>query len=309
MPGALSTASRKQMEQRAPAQLLEGTVLAPPLNSEGFLRIEVDGQPGVVQTCPWPYSGIDALPGDAVAVEVSDGGNYWAHWWPQNGQTPSGGGGGTLLSGEWKWTTSATNPASGRIGINTGAWNTATAVNIHKTTNAGGDASNLFAVLKVNDRLYIQQSNDSSRWGRYRINAALVDHGDWFEIPVTWESDGGTLPSNNSACRMTAVIGGAGGATFPPGGTPGEVLTFLGPGLNDVDWEPAPGAGGAQAPNMSRYSLAGTYVASTWMTYTPSKVEGSGDAAAFSISGNNIVVRDTGQYLVQVQARAQAAAA
>jgi len=34
-----------------------------------------------------------------------------------------------------------------------------------------------------------------------------------------------------------------GGASYPPGGDPGEVLTYVGPGSNDVAWAVPAGAG------------------------------------------------------------------
>lgn len=105
---------KRKLNQRAPAQLREASVVDPPLNDEGWLRVEIDGQRGGVQECPWvtPFQGVPEE-GDAAAVIESDGGNFWALWWPQNGQQPGSTGG----SGE-QWYLGSTVPdvAVGEVG-------------------------------------------------------------------------------------------------------------------------------------------------------------------------------------------------
>jgi hypothetical protein len=73
----LNDHERERLNQRVPSQLMEATVLDPPLSEEGWLRVEVDAQPGVVQLCPWPDNGAVPSSGDAAAVMESDHGNYW----------------------------------------------------------------------------------------------------------------------------------------------------------------------------------------------------------------------------------------
>jgi len=74
----LNDTERKRERQRAPAQLLEATVLSPALNAAGWLRVELDVARGVAHACPWPDNGVVPNPGDAAAVMESDHGNYWA---------------------------------------------------------------------------------------------------------------------------------------------------------------------------------------------------------------------------------------
>src|SRR5215468_2779813 len=89
----IAEANQRYADQRAKPQLLEATILDPPVDENGWLRVEVDNQPGVVRVCPWmPRLDISPQPGDAAVVEESDGGNSWAQWWPQG----EGGGGGTF---------------------------------------------------------------------------------------------------------------------------------------------------------------------------------------------------------------------
>jgi microcystin-dependent protein len=95
---ALSEIERRKLGQRAPAQLLEATVLNPPLDAKGLLRVELDNAPGqALPPCPWkPRPDLAVAPGDAAAVLQSDIGNYWVvEWWSQSGVTPSIVGGGT----------------------------------------------------------------------------------------------------------------------------------------------------------------------------------------------------------------------
>lgn len=78
-----------KQQQRIPSRLLEGTVLDPPLDAGGWLRVVVENQ-GTSISVPWePRLDVDPEPGDAVALQESDQGNYWCvAWWPQSGQVP-----------------------------------------------------------------------------------------------------------------------------------------------------------------------------------------------------------------------------
>jgi hypothetical protein len=86
----LSDIERRRLNQAAPAQLLDATVLDPALNSGGWLRVELDSARGVAHECPWqPRVDLDVAPGDAAAVLESDGGHFWVvEWWSQSGAVP-----------------------------------------------------------------------------------------------------------------------------------------------------------------------------------------------------------------------------
>lgn len=79
------------ISQSLPARLYEATVLDPPLDAKGWLRVEVEAQKGSAVTCPWlPRLDVPVMPGDAAIVEESNEGNYWCiAWWPQKGLVPT----------------------------------------------------------------------------------------------------------------------------------------------------------------------------------------------------------------------------
>lgn len=75
---------------------------------------------------------------------------------------------------------------------------------------------------------------------------------------------------------------GGGGATYPPGGDPGEVLAFVGPGQNDVAWIDPSGGGG----DLTYVHTQGS-PASTWTI-----VHGLGKFPAVDVvdSGGSVVI-------------------
>lgn len=85
MPATIAEQSSRRARRNLPALALEATVVAPPLTSDGFMRVVVDAQPGRVRECPWTPRPIEEpSEGDAALVIESDQGNLWAVvWWPQ----------------------------------------------------------------------------------------------------------------------------------------------------------------------------------------------------------------------------------
>ena len=57
-------------------------------------------------------------------------------------------------------------------------------------------------------------------------------------------------------------------------------------------------AGGLAPVDWARYDIVATSVANNYAVMTPTFMRGSGEAAQFSISGNSIVVRDAGVYMI-----------
>ena len=131
---------------------------------------------------------------------------------------PPTGGGGAIVTGTFVWTTSLTTAAaSGRVGINTGAWNTATQINISKDNKANSDVSAVLFQIEPDDHLYLQVAGDSTRWGKYKVTQAAVDQGTWVSFPVTLVDTGGGLPGNNNDMSVLATSAPVPGPTGPQG--------------------------------------------------------------------------------------------
>lgn len=80
----LNEHEQRRQHQRTPSQLREATIQDPPLDSDGWLRVEVDNEPGVIHSCPWPRTGTPQGD-DAAVVMESDGGHIWVvEWWKQS---------------------------------------------------------------------------------------------------------------------------------------------------------------------------------------------------------------------------------
>lgn len=86
----LSDTEIRRLRAEMPSVLLEASVLNPPVDANGWLRVEIDNRPGVVEACPWqPRPDLQPAAGDAALVVESDGGNFWVvQWWSQSGFAP-----------------------------------------------------------------------------------------------------------------------------------------------------------------------------------------------------------------------------
>lgn len=86
----LNDTERKRLQQGFPAPFYEATVLDPPTDEQGFLRVRIDVT-GAVEHCPWhPPLSAGPTPGDVALVVESDHGNYWAvQWWAQDEHGPT----------------------------------------------------------------------------------------------------------------------------------------------------------------------------------------------------------------------------
>jgi hypothetical protein len=109
--------------------------------------------------------------------------------------------------------TTAADPGAGMVRFNNAAFASVTAIYIDNLTwvnTIGGqqtstptDCSNFFAKLVANDTIYIQDKNDSTRYGRYKITTVTNNTG-WFTFAVSLvkAGTGSNLP-NNEDCDVT----------------------------------------------------------------------------------------------------------
>jgi len=110
-----------------------------------------------------------------------------------------GAAGGAGLSGVWNYkaTGGTTDPGNGNIAPDiVGA---PTMLRFSTQTTAGADTRNIFLTTAVGDVILAQQQTDSTKWGKFQVSAALIDHTTWFEVPVTVLANGtGGVPANNA---------------------------------------------------------------------------------------------------------------
>lgn len=162
--------------------------------------------------------------GDSAVVGVEEStGESWVVEWHRDDTTPppyteEGGSGGGAATSEWKWTTATGAVADQRIGVNNANWALATVVNVAKLNDYNNDTSNLLNVLKANDRLYVQESDDSTKWARYTVAGNITDNGTYVSVPVIFEQGGtGGMPANNAPTSVTFAQPGATGSQGPTG--------------------------------------------------------------------------------------------
>src|SRR5215471_16848375 len=257
-----------------------GIVAENAVDTQDRVAVVIPGMDSTIrwEDCRWPTRSDSTAPqrGDECVVVVDDNNEMWiVNWWPQNPQAPGGGSAGTIINGVWRWTTSTTGAASGQVGINTAAFSTATQMNIADTTDSNNDVTNYLNSIQPGDTLYVQQQNDSTKWGQYKVSAGGVDQGTYHSFPVTYVNSGtGGLPGNNQTCNVTLSIPappgpagptgpqgpqGTAGVGVPAGGASNTLLAKNSPTDYDTHWIPAPVAlppGGTIGQSLTKKTLA-----------------------------------------------------
>src|SRR5262245_8274975 len=130
----------------------------------------------------------------------------------------------TTTTGYWRFDATSTtmaDPGSGKLRVNNATPSSATLLAISKTTDPGTDASQLLASLANGDQLYIQDQGDATKWIRYGVTGASTNNTTWFQVPVSYRSSAGTLPSNNTPLAVQFTLGAAPGG----GGGSGTVTS------------------------------------------------------------------------------------
>lgn len=112
-------------------------------------------------------------------------------------------------TGEWVWTTKTADAAtSGQVGINAATWAAATQLNLNEQKGDNADTTAFLARVEVGDSFYVQQKTDSTRWAKYTITGAGVDHGTWWSWPVTFAEGAGLVPNGNAPTVVSVLVQG-----------------------------------------------------------------------------------------------------
>jgi hypothetical protein len=124
------------------------------------------------------------------------------------------------LSGTWNWKATAAVADPGAGNLNPDNLATPTILCFSTMTVSGTDARNVFATTQVGDILVAQQKTDSTKWAKFQVRAALVDHTTWFEVPITVLANGpgGAVANNANVVVSFQRSTGTTGPTGPAGG-------------------------------------------------------------------------------------------
>jgi hypothetical protein len=161
---------------------------------------------------------------------------------PTGPQGPAGESG-ALYTSQWTWTTKTADAnTAGQIGLNSTLWNTATQVNVNKQKADNADVSFYLTAVTAGDFLRLQHKTDSTRYARYLVTGPGTDHGTWWSWPVTVDVYGGAVPGGTTTTALT-IVKDEGGASIPPGGTAGQVLTKQTSADFDATWVTSTGGG------------------------------------------------------------------
>ncbi|HKE87306.1 MAG TPA: hypothetical protein VKB50_26290 [Vicinamibacterales bacterium] len=116
-------------------------------------------------------------------------------------------------SGTWNWRVAdgTTDPGVRNLSPDVSA--APTMLRFSTTTVSGSDAHNLLVTTAPGDVLLMQTRTDASKWAKVQVRAPVIDHGTWFEVPVTGISQGaGGAPENNQDVIVSFQRGGTAAA-------------------------------------------------------------------------------------------------
>jgi hypothetical protein len=141
------------------------------------------------------------------------------------------GGPGTSTSVQFPWNydhhTSESDPSDGDFRLNDTTVANATELYISRKTDNGVNVYNIIKSLNSGDRLYIQNSSSSSQALLVTISASVVDHSNWFTIPISVDGSG-TSPTFSEHEFLFVIVKGnvsipsyiaGNGITFTPVGS------------------------------------------------------------------------------------------
>ena len=142
--------------------------------------------------------------------------------------------------------TVAAPPSLGSIRLNNASQPSATTMWLSYTTN-DAVAVNLKTYfldrVKLNDRFYLQDADDHTKWQLYKLTGALTDSGTYATLPVTWVAGGAVLTQARIIIsRESDVIAAATGVSFAPTGN--VAATTVQAAIAEVDAEKLPLTGG-----------------------------------------------------------------
>lgn len=126
--------------------------------------------------------------------------------------SPLSGQGGFVGLGPWRFRTEiVAPPATGQLRFNNVDPESATELYLHETNSNGEDLANFIALLEAGDLVYIQQSNDSSKFILCEISSN-TDSGTFATLGLANVAQQGGAIAQNTSVNVIATIAGGGGS-------------------------------------------------------------------------------------------------
>ena len=111
-----------------------------------------------------------------------------------------------FLKGDYVWSSALTisDPGSGKVNIDSGSPTTASTLCVSETDDGGSSMSLILGSIKNGDYISIQSRVTATNEYSFHVNGTPVDHGGWWEFPITYSDDSGSL-SNGELVTLRAV--------------------------------------------------------------------------------------------------------
>jgi hypothetical protein len=141
----------------------------------------------------------------------------WSSWLTIAVGDVNVGGGITITTYLYDSNTTAADPGGGKLRLNAATWAATTKIYVDDLASAGPDYSAFFLKMVTNDTVRVQVGADATRFAKYTLTSAPIDHTGWFEFNVTPALIGpGAMPSNGNSLAVTWAYGAAAGSGGPP---------------------------------------------------------------------------------------------
>src|SRR5215471_6355299 len=137
----------------------------------------------------------------------------------------SSSGSSNIETAPYRWsTTTTTPPGNSQVRGNNASQNLITNLWVNPVSSDGVDITQIFRLVHTGDRIYIQDTNDSTVYQMYDMTADPTFPTGYIQLPVVWK-EGGTALTNNEAITLAVRM-------FSGGTSPG---TGYAPSPHDLD--------------------------------------------------------------------------
>lgn len=160
-----------------------------------------------------PFNGVaeKAAPVGADRIPVDDSADSYSRKYVLLGSIA-----GSATAGEtWQFDTATADadPGSKKFRLNNATQPSATWMYVSDIAESGADMSTLLLALAANDRIYIQENEDASRFHLVRVTGSPTDAVGYVKIPIAVEDSGSDLENGKKISFWMHYTGGGAGGT------------------------------------------------------------------------------------------------